>query len=93
MITNYGPIHTASGYDIKPLVAKLRILDKNQRKKPMYEPEYIAIAKKMLNTKSLPIALVETLNRLNTHIKKAKPEDELRSTQVIAVVVEDWIKE
>ena len=33
MITDYEPIYTTSGYDIAPLVAKLRILDKNKRKK------------------------------------------------------------
>ena len=58
------------------------------------EPEYIYIAEKMLHSKAIPAALRAKLDRINALIMKVLEDTEyggLRSRQVIALVVSQYI--
>jgi len=57
------------------------------------QPEYLAIAAKMLDMDSieqLPDRLVDTLNSVDARIKKIDPESGSMSIQTVSLVISDW---
>lgn len=62
----------------------------------MEEPDYIVFAKNILGVNELPFDLAERLYKINSYVIKANddhPYHILRSSQVVAMVVEQWERE
>ena len=57
--------------------------------------DYLIFARKMLDTTSLPQELENRLNRINNFVQIANDDAEyrLRSSQVVAMVVEQYLRE
>jgi hypothetical protein len=58
--------------------------------------DYIIFARKMLDTNTLPLELENRLEKINQFVKIANDNSEhhmLRSSQIVAMVVEQWIRE